>query len=54
MFYDNSEGELESGHLRRGKRFQSGKRRRTVTREGSCSVTGGEDYELVSQLDGGF
>ena len=53
MFSGNSETELEGGILRSGRIFRSGKRRRTATRRGSCSVTGGEDYELASHLDEG-
>ena len=53
MFSSNSETELEGGRLRSGKIFRSRKRSSTATRRGSCSVTRGEDYELVSHLDGG-
>ena len=45
---------LEGGLLRSVSRFQSGKRRRTVKRRGSCSMTRGEDYEFVSHLEEGF
>ena len=53
MFSGNSEIELESGRLRSGKQFRPGKRKRMVTRRGSCSATGGEDYELGLHLNGG-
>ena len=54
MSSGNSEIEIESGRLRSGKIFQLGKRRRTVTRRGSCSATEGKDYELVSHLERGY
>ena len=53
MFFSNSEIELESGCLRSGEIFWLGKRRRNAIREGSCSATRGEYYELSSHLDGG-
>ena len=53
MFSGNLEIKLESGHLRSGKIFRPGKRRRIATRRGSCSAIGGEDYELESNLDEG-
>ena len=53
MFLDNNEIELEGGCLRSRKIFWSGKRRRTATRRGSCSTTGGEDYPLASHFDEG-
>ena len=52
MFSGNSDTELESGRLRSGTRFRSGKRRRIATRRGSCNATRGEDYELSLHLDG--
>ena len=51
MFPGDSETELEGGHLRSGRIFQSGKRRRTATKTGSCSMTGIEDYDLSSHFD---
>ena len=42
---------LEGGNLRSGRRFRSEKRRRTVTRRGSCGTTRGEYYELKSHFD---
>ena len=53
MFPGDSETNLEGGHLRSGRRFWSGKRRRNVTRRGSCSMTRGEVYELTSHFEGG-
>ena len=53
MFLIDSENEQEGGRLRNGRRFQSGKRRRTMTRRGSCGTTGGQEYELASHLDVG-
>ena len=51
MFPGDGEVELESGRLRSGRIFRFGKRRRTTTRRGSCSMTRGEDYPLVSHFD---
>ena len=53
MFPGDSGTALEGGCLRSGRRFRSGKIRRIVTRRGSWSTTIGEDYELMSQFDGG-
>ena len=53
MLPSDSETSLEGGHLRSGRRFQSRKRRRTVTKRGSGSITREEDYELTSDFDGG-
>ena len=53
MFSGNLEIKLESGHLRSGKIFLLGKRRRIATSGGSCSATEGEDYELLLHIDGG-
>ena len=39
MFPIDSETKKESGHLRSGGIFRSGKRRNIATRRGSCSVT---------------
>ena len=51
MILGDGEVELEGGRLRSGRIFQSGKRIRITTRRGRCSMTGGEDYELVSHFD---
>ena len=53
MFPRDSGDELEAGYLRSGRRFRSGKRRNTITGRGSCSTTGGEEYELASHLKKG-
>ena len=53
MFPSDNRIELEGGNLRSGRRFQLGKKRRTMTRRGSCSMTRGEDYELTSHFDEG-
>ena len=53
MFPGDSGTELEADYLRSGIIFRSGKRRKDVTRRGSFSTTGGEDYELVSHVDKG-
>ena len=53
MFPSDSGTALEGGHLRSGRKFWLGKRRRTMTRRASCSSTRGEDYELTSHFDGG-
>ena len=47
MFPGIKEIELESGRLRSGKIFWMGKRRRTATMRGSCSMTRGYDYNLM-------
>ena len=53
MFLADSGTELEGGCLRHQRIFLSGKRRKIVTRSGSCSTTRGEDYELTSHFDKG-
>ena len=50
MFPVDNGTELEGGHLRSGRRFRLRKRRKIVTRRGSCSTTRGEDYELALHL----
>ena len=51
MFSVNSEIEQEGGRLRNGRRFQSRKRRRNMTRRGSCSAIERRDYDLAPHLD---
>ena len=53
MFPRDSGTALEGGRLRSGRQYRSRKRRRTVTRRGSCSTTRGEYYELTSHFDKG-
>ena len=53
MFPGDNGTELEGGCLRSGRIFWLGKRRRTVTRSKSCSMTRGEDYELMPPFDEG-
>ena len=52
MFLVDRENEQEGGRLRNGRRFQSGKRRRTITRRGSCSAIERRDYDLAPHIDG--
>ena len=47
MFSGNSETKLEGGHLRSGKIFRLGKRRRDSRRRGIFSVTEIGDFELA-------
>ena len=47
------ETKQEGGRLRSGRRFQSGKRRRTTTRRGSCIMIRGEEYKLALHFDEG-
>ena len=51
MFSCNSEIELESGFLRSGKIFRSGKIRKNMTRRGSFNATERRDYDLVPYLN---
>ena len=53
MLPNDNETRIESGHLRSGRRVWLGKRRRTVTRRGSCSMNIGEDHELMLHFDKG-
>ena len=54
MFPGDRRNALEGVRLRSGRIFQSGKRRRIVTRRGSCSATRGEDYVFAPHLDKGY
>ena len=54
MFLGDSGTELEVGNLRSGRRFRLGKIRRTMTKRGSYSMTGGEDQELTSCFSEGY
>ena len=52
MFPGDSGVELKASYLRSGRIFRSGKRRRRIViGRGSCSMIGGEDYEIVSHVD---
>ena len=53
MFLRDKGTTLEGGRLRSGRRFLSGKRRRIVTRRGSCSKIRGEDCDIVSHFERG-
>ena len=53
MFPGDSGTELDVGYLRSGRIFRSGKRRKTVIGRGSCNMSRGEDYELMSHFDEG-
>ena len=53
MFPGDSGTKLEAGYLRRGRRFRSGKRIKTLIGRGSYSTTRGEYYELTSHFDEG-
>ena len=54
MFSFQNENEQEGGHLRSGRIFWLGKRRRTTTRRGSFNTTKGRDYELAPHLNGEY
>ena len=53
MFFVDSENEQEGTPLRSGRIFRSRKRRKIVTRRGSCTKARGEYYEITSHLDEG-
>ena len=53
MFLGDSGTELEAEYLRSGRIFRSRKKRKNVTRSGSCSTTKGECYDLTLNVDKG-
>ena len=44
---------IEARYLISGRRFRSGKRRKTLVGRGSCSTAIGEYYEIESHVDEG-
>ena len=53
MLLGYSGTEIEVRYLRSGRRFRSGKRRKTLVGRGSCSTAIGEYYEIESHVDEG-
>ena len=53
MFPVDRRTKLEGGYLRSGRIFRLRKRRKNMTRRGSCSTTRGEDYKSTLHFDEG-